>query len=214
MPLETIELPVDSPHYGRVPPHHVVELLRSADEFVHHFVEDRLNQPIAGYVPCDFKVAYFALRHVVERKMALGTTFCEWGSGLGIVTCLAACMDLDASGIEIEGELVDASETFARDQEIEVEFAHGSFIPPGSDACLDDVGDFAWLLPGGQDGHALLDIDVDDIDVVFAYPWPGEEHVVFELFHHHAAPGALLLTYHGMESVRLQRKRRGRSRRR
>ncbi len=213
MPLESIELPIDAPRFRRTPPPEVVSLLRDADEFVHNFVEDRLDDPIAGYVPCDFQLAYFALRHVVERRLMLGSTFCEWGSGLGIVSCLAACLDFDASGIEIEGELVEASTAFARDHEIVVELVQGSFIPPGSDDCLDDVGDFAWLLPGGHDGHALLDLDVDDIDVVFAYPWPGEEDIVFDLFNHHAAPGALLLTYHGMDSMRLQRKRRAKGRR-
>jgi hypothetical protein len=41
---------------------------------------------------------------------------------------------------------------------------------------------------------------------VFAYPWPGEEQVIFDLFADTASVGALLLTYHGIDGVRLQRK--------
>ena len=39
-----------------------------------------------------------------------------------------------------------------------------------------------------------------------AYPWPGEEQVIFDLFTDYAAVGALLLTYHGQDGVRLARK--------
>ena len=54
--------------------------------------------------------------------------------------------------------------------------------------------------------HEELDLEPDDFDVVFAYPWPGEEQVIFDLFADTAAVGSLLLTYHGMDGVRLQRK--------
>jgi hypothetical protein len=49
-------------------------------------------------------------------------------------------------------------------------------------------------------------LDPDDFDVVFAYPWPGEEQVIFDLFAGSTAVGALLLTYHGLEGLRLHRK--------
>ena len=44
------------------------------------------------------------------------------------------------------------------------------------------------------------------MDVVFSYPWPGEEQVIFDVFEASAAVGALLLTYHGQEGMKLQRK--------
>ena len=46
----------------------------------------------------------------------------------------------------------------------------------------------------------------DDFDVIFAYPWPGEEDVIMQLFDRYAAVGALLLTYHGIEELRIRRK--------
>ena len=66
--------------------------------------------------------------------------------------------------------------------------------------------DVAWLSTSGPDGYEELHLEPDDFDVIFAYPWPGEEQVIFDLFADCAAVGALLLTYHGQEGVRLQRK--------
>ena len=39
---------------------------------------------------------------------------------------------------------------------------------------------------------------------MFAYPWPGEAVTVFELFAAFAAPGALLVTYEGMEAMHVR----------
>jgi hypothetical protein len=66
--------------------------------------------------------------------------------------------------------------------------------------------DVAWLATTGPDGYDELDAEPDEFDVVFAYPWPGEEQVIFDLFEESAAVGSLLLTYHGQEGLRLQRK--------
>ena len=46
--------------------------------------------------------------------------------------------------------------------------------------------------------------------MVFAYPWPDEEWVIERLFRRYAAVGAVLVTYHGGEGFRVQRKTRGR----
>jgi hypothetical protein len=45
-----------------------------------------------------------------------------------------------------------------------------------------------------------------DCDIVFAYPWPGEEAFVDAVFARHASPDALLLTFHDRDRVLLQRK--------
>jgi hypothetical protein len=89
---------------------------------------------------------------------------------------------------------------------IAAQFACGSFVPAGSEPRLDLAADVTWLSSGGHDGYEQLQLDPDDFDVVFAYPWPGEEQVIFDLFESSAAVGALLLTYHGQEGLRLQRK--------
>jgi hypothetical protein len=52
-----------------------------------------------------------------------------------------------------------------------------------------------------------MGLDINDFDMVFAYPWPGEQHVIERLFDRFAADGALLMTYNGTEGVRLFRRR-------
>ena len=45
-----------------------------------------------------------------------------------------------------------------------------------------------------------------DRTVVFGFPWPGEEEVYFEIFERYAAPGAILMMYHGIEEILAFRK--------
>ena len=52
-----------------------------------------------------------------------------------------------------------------------------------------------------------MDLAPADCDVVFAYPWPGEESIVDGAFARHASPGALLLTFHDLDRVLVQQKR-------
>ena len=46
----------------------------------------------------------------------------------------------------------------------------------------------------------------DDFDLVFAYPWPGDDSLLAELFNRYAAQEALLLTYDQFNSIQLRRK--------
>ncbi len=65
------------------------------------------------------------------------------------------------------------------------------------------AGDVLWLSTERAGRLRDLELEPDDFDVIFAYPWPGEEQVIFDLFADCAAVGALLLTYHGQEGLRL-----------
>ncbi len=58
------------------------------------------------------------------------------------------------------------------------------------------------------DCHAWdeLDLAPEDGNVVFAYPWPGEEAFVDGVFVRHASLDALLLTFHDLDHVLVQRK--------
>jgi hypothetical protein len=163
-----------------------------------------------AFVPCDFARAYRVLRAVADANAAPGRLFCEWGSGYGVVACLAAMLDFDAFGIEIEGELVDAARELADDHGLPVEFVRGSFIPAGGVASAGGNDVYAWLTL--EEGAPLepLGLAADDFDVVFAYPWPDEERLTEVLFDRHAAPGAVLVTYHGGDRFRIRRKDRRR----
>lgn len=47
---------------------------------------------------------------------------------------------------------------------------------------------------------------MEDYDLFFAFPWPGEVGFFEQVVDAHACDGALLLTYHGREGMRLVRK--------
>jgi hypothetical protein len=201
MPLVDVELLIsDEPL-----PTAVAELIADAQRRVEEF-SDRHAATVPAFVPSDFELAYRGLVAIQSQRLATGRRFIEWGSGIGVITCLADRAGFDAVGIEIETQLVDIAEELAASHDIDVEFARGSFLPPGSEPRLEMPDDVAWLATTGADGYEELEMDPDEFDVVFAYPWPGEEGVIFDVFMDCAANGAMLLTYHGQEGLRLQRK--------
>lgn len=202
MALEMIPLTIDE--HGV--PARVMDFLLRADQRVSTFIESRIDDPIPAFVPCDPVKVAAALMAIDRLRIAPGRQFCEWGSGSGVVTCVAAMMGYSAVGIEIEPELVEIARGFAEQFELPVSFFEGNFIPVGAESLPDPEGALSWLDPGGPDGHDEAGLDIDDFDVIFAYPWPGEEAVIEGVFERHAAAGALLLTYRGVEDVMLQRK--------
>jgi hypothetical protein len=187
-----------------VPPE-IAALLADAEERI-DALDNTTRIEIPAFVPSNFQVAYRALAEIRTSNLATGRRFIEWGSGIGVVACLASSLGFDAVGIEIEPKLVAIARELAADHDIQVQFATGSFVPDGVVPRVDWVDGVAWLTTEGVDGHEELELDPDDFDVVFAYPWPGEEQVIFDLFADTASVGSLLLTYHGIDGVRLQRK--------
>ena len=206
MPLVDIEISIN----GSVLPDDVVAFLREADLRVGHFVRDSPIR-VTGFVPSDFVTVYHALRAITEANLAPGTSLCEWGSGFGVVASLAAMLEFKACGIEIERGLVDASRRLADDFGLPVEFVHGSFVPSDAEAdaeeaYADNNAEYFWLVTDADDAYDEPGLDPGGFDVVFAYPWPGEEHLITSLFEKYAAEEALLLMYNQYNSVRLRRK--------
>ncbi|MHC4777533.1 MAG: class I SAM-dependent methyltransferase [Planctomycetota bacterium] len=181
-------------------------LVVEAQERIGEFSRARRENPIPGFVPCDFYAVRAALQTIADENLAAGPVFCEWGAGFGVATCLASMIGFEAVGIEIEEDLVDQARALARDFEVSVEFASGSFIPREGDEISDVLAESDWLVLGGRDGHDDLDLDTQEIDLVFAFPWPGEEKVIMSLFDRFGGVGALLLLYLGVEGMKLYRK--------
>jgi len=201
MPLVEVELSVSSEPLPDV----AAWLIADAQKRVEVFSDDHAAC-IPAYVPSDFEIVYRGLAAIETQWLAAGRRFVEWGSGIGVITCLAESLGFDAVGIEIESQLVDIAESLSQEHGMSAQFARGSFLPPGSRPRLEMPDDFAWLTTHGPDGYEQLEMEPDEFDVVFAYPWPGEEQVIFDVFAGSAAVGALLLTYHGQEGLKLQRK--------
>lgn len=192
-------------------PDDVSEFVREAYRRIEAFQQE---SRVPGFVPSDLEQAYRVLRSVAATYAKPGALFCEWGSGFGVIACLAAMLDFDAVGIEIEDVLVDEAERLAHDFDVPVEFLRGSFIPQGGVAHVntEEGRGFAWLTRE-EAGAGELAFDTDDFDIVFAYPWPDEEDVTAILFERYARPGALMVSHHGGSEFRLRRKVARKSRR-
>jgi hypothetical protein len=201
MRLVNVELAVSSAAI----PAGAAALIADAHERIAAFDDER-PAAIPAFIASDFEQVYCALATIQSARLAAGSRFVEWGSGIGAITCLAESLGFDAVGIEIEPALIEMAESLAAKHGMNVQFACGSFVPPGAEPRIDHLASIAWLATDGPDGYEELDLEPDDFDVVFAYPWPGEEQVIFDLFSESAAVGALLLTFHGQDGVRLQRK--------
>ncbi len=187
-------------------PQRIVELLNDADERIDRFQFERRDQPVAAFVPSDFVLAYHALAAIAATNLAPGRRFVEWGSGVGVVSCLAAELGFDAVGIEIEAPLVDVSRELADDHAIAADFVAGSFVPLDEAGLFDLSGDFNWVRTDAASAYDELDLEPDDFDLVYCYPWPGEEELSEELFATCCATGALLLSYHGRDGMKLRRR--------
>ena len=190
MPLVDLNLSVGSAEL----PGDVQAFIREAERRIEHF---QINSSVPGFVASDYTHAYGVLRALAAAELPPGRLFCEWGSGFGVVACLAALLDFDACGIEIDSDLVEAGRKLAADFDLPVEFVCGSFIPRGAKASVDSDDGFAWLTTDGDGAHEELGLTTDDFSIVFAYPWPDEERVIGNLFERYAAVGAVLVTYRG-----------------
>lgn len=188
-------------------PSDVAEFLRDADARIEEFISNRPVR-ISGFVPSDYLAVFEALQAVVEKDLAPGDLFCEWGSGFGVAAMLASMMDFQAYGIEIENSLIEAARALADDYSLTTEFMQGSFVPAGAEVDVEHTrtDDNVWLVTDVDDAYPELGLVVRDFDVIYAFPWPGEEDVVANLFDTYSSAGAILLTYTQLDGIRVRRK--------
>ena len=206
VPLVTIELPINDVAL----PRDVAEFIEEAESRVNEFVRQHAVRP-TGFVASDSTTVYRALRTITETNLSTGTICCEWGSGLGVAASLATMLGFQACGIEIEESLVEASRKLAADFDLPVDFVQGSFVPAGAESLAeesytDNSSEFLWVVTDADDAYEQLELEPVDFDLVFAYPWPGEDDLIANLFERYAAEEALLLTYDQFDSIYLRRK--------
>src|SRR5260370_18358881 len=116
MPLADLDLLI-----SRTPlPSDVRSFLLEAERRIERF---HLTCKIPAFVPSEFEFAYNVLQALASAAPTFGGLFCEWGSGFGVVACLAAMLHFDACGIEIDGNLVEAAEHLASDLDLPAQFA-------------------------------------------------------------------------------------------
>lgn len=193
-------------------PPRVKAFIEEADARCDQFYDDKLNKRFPRYVPSEPAQVYSALKYVTDQRLPLDTNFVEWGSGFGVGTGLASLLGYETTGIEIEPVLVDKAESLLSDQGIDAEFLAISYIPEGYisyDALSghDIVRDDSFgNSPDHQPRYEGMDIDVEEIDLFFVYPWPGEQEMMLKLFDAVAGEGAILVAYYGDQDICLYQK--------
>jgi hypothetical protein len=152
------------------------------------------------FVAADYENVLQAL--LAQR--APGQRFLEWGSATGIITIMADLLGFEAYGIELDARLVHTARELAAKHGSGARFAAGSFLPNGyryrprhGDGRLGTIGD-------GESGYRELGVPLDDFDIVYAYPWGGEEPMMLDLMRTYGGRDARLLLLTGSE-VRVYR---------
>ncbi len=152
MPLIPVSLPINQ----RSLPGNIRRFLNEADRRIEQL---QASSHIPGFVPSDFVSVYAALEALQTSDLAPGRWFCEWGSGMGVVACLAALLCFDAWGIEIDATLVSEARRLAADFDLPVRFVRGSFIPAAAEIEEHAEGRFVWLTTEERDGYADLGLE-------------------------------------------------------
>jgi len=161
-------------------------------------VRERAFHP---FVAADYEVVRAALLGL----RADGRRFLEWGSATGIITILADLMGYDACGIEIDGSLVETARAVAARHGSAARFVTGSFLPTGYVHRTPDGDTRTGTLAEGPSGYLALGRALEDFDVVFGYPWGGEEPVMHDVMQRYGSPKATLLLYDASGEVRAYR---------
>ena len=192
-------------------PEPFASLIQDADDRWDKFWAQKLNKRYPRYVASEPAQVYAALKHVRDEGLALGERFIEWGSGFGVATSLAAQLGFQATGIELEDGLVAIAESLAEKHQTGAEFISTNYIPEGY-ISYDHVGG-SDIVPDESFGHQVeparydgMDIGLDEIDVFFVYPWPGEQEMMLKLFDSVASEDAILIAYYGDQEICIYRK--------
>lgn len=153
------------------------------------------------FVAADYGAVFEAL---VELRRP-GLRFLEWGSATGVVAIMADLMGFDAYGIELDASLVRFSRDLARRSGSNARFAVGSFIPMGWQWKPRGGDDRRGTIGEGVSGYLELGLSLSDFDVVYAFPWMGEEGMMLDLMTSYGREDASLLLHTSEHGARLFR---------
>ncbi|HEV2130894.1 MAG TPA: hypothetical protein VGR27_07320 [Longimicrobiaceae bacterium] len=134
---------------------------------------------------------------------APGMRFLEWGSATGVITIMADLLGFESYGIELDAELVDIARGLAESYDSGARFAVGSFLPTGYEWRPSDGDGRRGTIGDGTSGYLILGHPLDDFDLVYAYPWTGEEPLMHDLMRCYGRSDARLLLHSGSAGVRV-----------
>jgi len=165
------------------------------------FDSDSTERPFHPFVAANYDVVCEAL--LAHR--AEGPRFLEWGSATGVITVMADLLGFEACGIEIDANLVRTADELAQRFRSRARFVSGSFLPSGYRWRAGNGDSRTGTLGTGPSGYLRLGYSLDEFDVVFGYPWDGEEAMMLDLMACYGRPGALLLLNSARDGVHAYR---------
>lgn len=182
----------------------LTRLFEEGGEIWDRFDRETRSRRWHSFVPGDYE-------RVLECLLALrrpGLRFLEWGSATGVIAITADLLGYEAFGIELDEGLVGIARELGARYGSGAVFAAGSFLPTGY-AWRPRDGDARTGTVGvGISGYMVLGHPLDDFDLVYGYPWDGEEPLMHDIMRAYGATEAELLL-HGV-SGEMRRFRRGR----
>lgn len=179
----------------------LAEVIRDGREMWARFDRTVRQDGFHPFVPAD----YDAVLRALAALHAPGLRFLEWGSATGVITILADLLGFEAYGIELDPRLVEAARALAARHGSAARFAAGSLFPTGYHYLPASGDPRTGTLGSGESAYARLGHPLHDFQVVYGYPWDGEEPVMHDVMRRHGAPGARLVVAGGTEGVRVFR---------
>lgn len=196
-------------------PGDVARFLAEADQRIDAFFDSGENRKIPRFLPSNAEITYRVLASITESDLPLGRTFCELGSGFGVVAGLASMLGYESYGIEREPKLVRMSEELAGDTGVDFTVLETSYLPEGFEI-FRTAGEPGLIIPDCHSDHGVgeyfaptfdgMPHTTDEVDVYFIYPWPSDRHLMQRLFENIACEGAILLLHYGDRELRVFRR--------
>ena len=165
------------------------------------FDTDVRDHRFHSFVAADYATVLSALVQVYNPNRR----FLEWGSASGVIAIMADLLGYDACGIEIDASLVRTAEALATRHASAARFVTGSFLPEGYRWVSRDRDGRTGNVDSGRSGYLALGCALEEFDVVFAFPWPGDEAMMLDVMRQYGRPDALMLLYGVTDGVRAYR---------
>lgn len=150
----------------------------SVRRLIHAAAVERKGVNCFDFVPSDYEAVWKVLCEIRGRfEESAEPSFCEWGSGLGVVTGMAEILGFRALGIEIDATLAEQSRELLTSQGLKATIVTGSYLEM-----------------------------LHTADVIFVYCWPSRMVETEQHFIDAAPENTLLLICHGASDVRCRTK--------
>lgn len=145
-------------------------LSEGAQSFVQHGRRIEKEVRCFDFVPSNYEQAWRTLDSLPRGR------FCEWGSGLGIVTGLAEMLGFEACGIEADFDLCQRSRELLEVHGLKASIIQGDYFQSETRA-----------------------------DIYYVYCWPSILQLTEELFGKIAEADSMLLICYGQDDIRGRR---------